>query len=695
MIESLVRRFKFKLCIVLIILLPCIFAGYGNIVYAVDYAPSYNYSYWNDAVAAPAAYKAAAIMDGKQIGVGGLTEPNDIFVSNNNQVYILDSGNNRVIVTDSSFKLIDIFDSFSNNGETDKFSKPQGIFVTGEGHVYIADTENQRIVHLDQNNELVKIIDSPESDLLSENFEFKPAKLVVDNAERIYAMALGVFDGFMEFSADGIFTTFIGANKVKVDPIEYIWKILSTREQRARLVQFIPTEFSNLDIDEDGFIYAVSMEQTNEDVKKLNAQGIDILRRDGYIPPRGDIRYNYEEGPSRLINIIVADSEIYSVLDAKRGRIFTYNGDGYLLYVFGGLGNRLGEFHTPIAIERIGDNFLVLDKMLGEITVFEPTEYGLILNEAIRSYYHGDEEKATELFNRVVNMNANFEYAYGGIGKAFLRSGNYEMAVKYFKESIDRKNYSKAFILFRRENMREIFPVLMTVICLLAVCFPLIRKFLISRIRRITFFKKDVIKYPLRLILHPFDEYWELKYRREKKTNLIISFVILALLSLTRMLQEQYNGFLVNYNNPKEFNSLLQIVYVVLPVLFWSVANWSLTTLIDGEGKFSEIFTSTCFALTPLILIGIPWILLSNFISAEEASFYYFMQSFAVLWCLYLLFVGNMTVHQFTPSKTVGSMILTVGAIGFMAFLCLLFFNLIQQLLAFGFTIFREIQLRF
>ena len=70
---------------------------------------------------------------------------------------------------------------------------------------------------MDQNNELVKIIDSPESDLLSENFEFKPAKLVVDNAERIYAMALGVFDGFMEFSADGIFTTFIGANKVKVD----------------------------------------------------------------------------------------------------------------------------------------------------------------------------------------------------------------------------------------------------------------------------------------------------------------------------------------------------------------------------------------------------------------------------------------------------------------------------------------------
>jgi hypothetical protein len=235
----------------------------------------------------------------------------------------------------------------------------------------------------------------------------------------------------------------------------------------------------------------------------------------------------------------------------------------------------------------------------------------------------------------------------------------------------------------------------MTTICVLAVCFPLIKKFIIKRINIGSPFQKDVFKYPLRLTLHPYDEYWELKYGRDKRVNLIISFVVLALLCLTRILQAQYNGFLVNYNNPREFNSLLQIVYVVVPVLFWCIANWSLTTLMDGEGNFSDIFISTCFTLIPIILIGIPWVLLSNFISAEEASFYYFSQSLAALWCLYLLFVGNMTVHQFTPSKTVGSMILTVGAIGFMAFLCLLFFNLIQQLLAFGVTVFREIQLRF
>ena len=55
------------------------------------------------------------------------------------------------------------------------------------------------------------------------------------------------------------------------------------------------------------------------------------------------------------------------------------------MYVFGGLGNQMGQFHTPAAIDRIGEDFLVLDKALGEITVFRTTEYGRTLNEAVKA----------------------------------------------------------------------------------------------------------------------------------------------------------------------------------------------------------------------------------------------------------------------------------------------------------------------
>jgi len=206
---------------------------------------------------------------------------------------------------------------------------------------------------------------------------------------------------------------------------------------------------------------------------------------------------------------------------------------------------------------------------------------------------------------------------------------------------------------------------------------------------------KAHLRFPFYLILHPFKGYWELKYEQNRKTSLILSFVILSLMALTNILSSQYSGFLVHLYNPDEINSLMEILYVAVPVLFWCVANWSLTTLMDGEGKFAEIFASTCFALIPMILIRFPWIWLSNAITLQEAAFYYFSESVAVLWSLYLLFVGNMTVHQFTPAKTIGTMLLTIVAMGFLAFICLLFFSLLQQIVSFITVIYQEISLRY
>ncbi|MCA0753497.1 YIP1 family protein [Paenibacillus sp. N4] len=205
---------------------------------------------------------------------------------------------------------------------------------------------------------------------------------------------------------------------------------------------------------------------------------------------------------------------------------------------------------------------------------------------------------------------------------------------------------------------------------------------------------KELVKYPLNLIVHPFNGYWDLKYDRSQKLNLIISFAILFLLALTNILGTQYSGFVVNLFNPDYMNSFMEIVYVVVPVLFWCVANWSLTTLMDGEGKFAEIFTSTCFALIPLVVINFPWIWLSNVISMQESAFYYFSNSLAVAWSIFLLFVGNMTVHQFSPSKTIGTIILTVVAMGFMAFIGLLFFSLVQQIISFVYIIYQELVMR-
>ncbi|OKP89788.1 NHL repeat-containing protein [Paenibacillus sp. P32E] len=457
----------------------------GELVQAESAAPSYNYSYWGDNVAAPSAYEATTLITGISSGAGDFKNPQDIQVTSDRQIYLLDTGNNRFVVLDQNYKFVRTVDSFLLKGKAEHFNNPQGIFVTDQKEIYVADTGNKRIVHFDSRFNAVGVIESPKSELLQANFDFQPVRVAVDKANRIYVMSAGVFDGFMEFGSDGAFKSFMGANRVHVDPVDYFWKSISTQAQREQMVMYTPTEFTNLDMNDEGFLYATNGDEYGDPIKKLNAQGADILRREGYYKPSGDIMYStLSGGAPRLVDIDVGDSEMYSVLDAKRGRVFTYNGDGYLMYIFGGLGNRLGEFNTPAAIEHNGDDILVLDQTLGEITVFQTTDYGRTLNDAVRSYYRGDEEQAYQLFSKVVNMNANMEYAYAGIGKAHLRKGEYKEAVQYFKRSMDRTNYSKAFLLYRKEVLREHFSTIMTVVIALVIIWQIWRMYRKMRARK-------------------------------------------------------------------------------------------------------------------------------------------------------------------------------------------------------------------
>lgn len=193
----------------------------------------------------------------------------------------------------------------------------------------------------------------------------------------------------------------------------------------------------------------------------------------------------------------------------------------------------------------------------------------------------------------------------------------------------------------------------------------------------------------------PFQGFWELKYELNTKPNLILSFIILFAVIITNVLSSQYTGFVVNVYNPNDMNSVLEIVYVVVPLLYWCVANWSLTTLMDGEGKFVEIFIATCFALAPFVVISFPLIWISNVMANQEVMFYFLGQSLALLWFLFLMFVGTMTIHQYTPAKTVATIIMTLVAMGFLAFLTMLFFSLIQQIVAFVTVIYQEISFRY
>ena len=217
---------------------------------------SYTYTEDREAAPGPAVYRNVLEVFGEDLGIGALKEPQDLFVLQDNLVYVADTGNNRIVVLDKYLRLVRTISTFDNNGVEDRFASPQGLFVADDGTLYVADYGKNRVVVLDSSDQLIRTIENPtDQELIPANFRFRPKKVVADRVGRVYVIAEGVLEGLMEFDEQGVFSGYIGAPPVRPSLWEYFWRQIMTDAQKERSVLFIPTEYSNTDIDEKGFIY--------------------------------------------------------------------------------------------------------------------------------------------------------------------------------------------------------------------------------------------------------------------------------------------------------------------------------------------------------------------------------------------------------------------------------------------------------
>ena len=69
----------------------------------------------------------------------------------------------------------------------------------------------------------------------------------------------------------------------------------------------------------------------------------------------------------------------------------------------------------------------------------------------------GEFEKAAELWEEVLVLNTNYEVAYNGIGKFYLREGEYKKAIEYFNLGHDRYYYSRAYKEYRNDIIKSNF----------------------------------------------------------------------------------------------------------------------------------------------------------------------------------------------------------------------------------------------
>lgn len=465
-----------------LLLAVCLIAGIP-LAYAADgfsYSYTYTYDYWGDQRKSPDAYRVKAFLTSTDLGLEkAMVNPQSLFTCGND-VYIIDTGNSRILqfaLDGDALTLTRIIDSFTGDIEPLTFSSPQDVYVTEEGTLFIADTGNNRILKLDKELNLLQTFLKPTDATYDQTLSFLPTKLVADVSGRVFALAQNVNKGLLKYEADGTFTGFIGASKVKYTWYELIWRMLSTKEQRAQQASFVPTEYDNIAIDADGFFYVVTetFDQnelnsgTAEPIRRLNSLGTNILIENGNWFVVGDVQWASSDmnisrtGPSRFVDITVLDNDIYVALDENHNRLFGYDSQGNMLWAFGGVGNAQGYFNKPAAIDHIGYDLFVLDSQAAALTIMTPTTYGQNIYEATELYDHGEYDQSAEMWMEVLKQNGNYDLAYIGIGRAKLQAHEYKEACDYFKMARDKKNYSEAFRYYRSDlverNIGWIFAV--------------------------------------------------------------------------------------------------------------------------------------------------------------------------------------------------------------------------------------------
>ena len=697
-------------------------AAADNVAYS-----TYSYNYDGEAIESPHAYVPDAVYSMSGFGIGDLDSPSDLCTDKAGNIYISDTGNARVVIVPADFSAAYVIgSSFDYNGETHTFSEPSGVFATDDGTLYVADSKTLNIYIFSNERKCVNIIEPPTSSLLPSDFSYIPSKISVDKAGRIFIVSSGNTYGVVALDSNGEYSTFIGAQKTTLSLWDKIWRRFMTEEQKKRTVNNIPTNYNNIAIDEKGFLYVTatysntsavvnaimsrSTDNTYAMIKKLNSSGEDVLLRNGFFPPCGDVEITVSSegnasdadinyGPSSITDVAVGKNGVYSLMDSKRGKIFTYNSDGDLLYAFGNTGYQDGLFRQLASIAYgADDSIIALDSTGNTVTVFRTTEYGKLIAKAIDLSENRKYEESIDIYEQILLENANYDLANIGIGTAMMRKGDYERAMYYFKLANDVDNYSEAYTNYRKAlvgNYILLLPVI-AVIIFVAISFFLkkVKAYNLSVAQGYSdkrSFKEEFL-YVFYVIFHPFDGFWELK--RSKHGSVRAASVILGITIAAILLRQLATGYICTGKTTNDTNIFISIAVILAVVAVWCISNRCLTSLMYGEGNFKDIYVASCYALMPLPIFMIPATIISNFVTQEEIMFVSFINAIGFLWVALLLFVAVLSTHGYQLGSNVITVILTLVGMIVIVFLMLLFVNLIGQMWSMIKNIYNEVVFR-
>ena len=357
---------------------------------------------------------------------------------------------------------------------------------------------------------------------------------------------------------------------------------------------------------------------------------------------------------------------------------------------------------TPVALDYQGLKILVVDQGDNSLKIYSPEKYAVNILEALDCHDSGDYGKELPIWKSVLSENNNYELAYLYIGKIAYMKGNYREAMKNFEIAQNKEGYSKAL----RKQQFETAGSLLVPFCIAIIVLILITV-IIKRVNRkypsvflpLRHVRQKIrqsraaheVGYALYVLRHPFDGFWYIK--TEKRCGAFTATGCLLFAVAANIAEMAGTPFLFTNTNDKNLLVSGFLSIACLP-LIWCVSNWAFTTLTDGKGSFRDIYVYTMISILPRAFSQIVALTVSQFLTLDSATVLSVIHAAGILWMCFLLFAGTLTVHQYSPTKTVLSVLLIILGILVILFMILLSVSLVDKMLHFGTEYVREFSLR-
>ncbi|MBM7564238.1 YIP1 family protein [Paenibacillus sacheonensis] len=620
-------------------------------------------------------------------GKAALNGPSDLYIAGDDHLFVADTGNNRIAEFDANGSFVR---EIGGKDGKSALKAPEGVYVTPEGEVYVADTGNRRIAVFDARGRYEKEFQKPANSLVPKSFYFVPVKIAVDARGMLYIVSKGSYQGLVRIDKAGQFTGFLGGNKASATLLDRIKRTIFTDEQMAQEKKKLPPELSNVTLDASGFLYTTTLGVSANQVKKLSAGGQNRLS--------GGL-----SGSEQIVDVAADARDFYYVLDRRvteeddiNGLITVFGPDGSELFMFGSVqkqSQRRGVLSYPVSIGVDSKNRLwVLDSDLNLLQAYERTAFGNAILDAAADYYVGDYEKGKSNWQRVSALNETINMTYLGLGEAAQREGRAEDAMRNFKMSYDVDGYSEAFWTFRLDWIQRYFGYLVGGIAGIWLIYRYGIRRALAYYRAHTPTVLQGITQDMRdcgyTMLHPYEGFYRIKGRNVSYASLLL---VLALVAGAKLASMYWSGFIFHPADLRRIRPWTELGLFFAPMFTWIVANYLVSTVKDGEGRFREVLQASVFALLPYALLSIPVIVLSNVLVLEESILVSSISSIMWLWVILLFFVSSQVIHNFEFIENFKNSAITLCTIGVIWLFVVISAGLTYNLSDFIYQLYKEV----